>query len=356
PPEVPEGGGKAGGPPAVREMSPVGVAPLTVDLAPDLTSLAQEQNAAFVHQHLLQLREDLFLELGVRVPGIRVRTHAAYLPEGGYALLLDDVPLASGQVMPGSLYVLSPPEELSFLELRLEPVEDPISGGTIGRVAEEARARLEMAQVPMLRPGELIVEHCRGLLRTQAVHLLGVQEVHGLLEGLEAQAPTLVKEALQKVPLPLLTEVLRKLVQEQVSIRNLRAILEALVSPACEGDATALAERCRQGLHRYLSHKFAPTGSLYAYLVDPEVEESLRGKGPRGPAPAPEHVAELLEGLRRIAPGGKGVLLTAPDVRRPLRRMIEGAFPGVAVLTYGELNVDLQIRPMGRLAPVSMPP
>ncbi|EAU62048.1 type III secretion inner membrane protein SctV [Stigmatella aurantiaca DW4/3-1] len=337
-------------------MSPVGVAPLTVDLAPDLTSLAQEQNAAFVHQHLLQLREDLFLELGVRVPGIRVRTHAAYLPEGGYALLLDDVPLASGQVMPGSLYVLSPPEELSFLELRLEPVEDPISGGTIGRVAEEARARLEMAQVPMLRPGELIVEHCRGLLRTQAVHLLGVQEVHGLLEGLEAQAPTLVKEALQKVPLPLLTEVLRKLVQEQVSIRNLRAILEALVSPACEGDATALAERCRQGLHRYLSHKFAPTGSLYAYLVDPEVEESLRGKGPRGPAPAPEHVAELLEGLRRIAPGGKGVLLTAPDVRRPLRRMIEGAFPGVAVLTYGELNVDLQIRPMGRLAPVSMPP
>lgn len=355
PGEAPGGDGKAGSPPVASALTPVGVAPLTVDLAPDLTPLAQEQGAAFVHQHLQQLREDIFLELGVRVPGIRVRTHAAYLPEGGYAILLDDVPTASGQVVPGSIYVLSPPDELSFLELRLEPVKDPVSGGTLSRTEESARARLELAQVPMRRPGELIVDHCRAVLRTQAVHLLGVQEVHGLLEGLEAQVPTLVKEALQKVPLPLLTEVLRKLVQEQVSIRNLRAILEALVSPACEGDAAALAERCRQALHRYLSHKFAPSGSLYAYLVDPEVEESLRGRGPRGAAPDPEHIAQLLEGVRRIATGGRGVLLTAPDVRRPLRRMIEGAFPDVAVLTYAELNVDLQIRPLGRLAPVGAP-
>jgi type III secretion protein V len=257
-------------------------------------------------------------------------------------------------VVPGTLYVLSPPDELSFLDLPLEPAVEPATGRPISRVAESGRERLEMAQVPTLRPGALIVEHFRSILRARAASLLGVQEVQGLLEGLEAQAPMLTKEALQKVPLPLLTDVLRKLVQEQVSIRNMRVILEALVSPTTEGDATALAERCRQALHRYLSHKFAPSGPLYAYLVDPEVEEALRGAGPRGPAPAPERVAEILEGVRRIATEGRAVLLTAPDVRRTLRRLIEGAFPQVAVLTYTELDAELQIRPLGRLAPVAV--
>lgn len=334
--------------------APVGVSPLTLDLAADLTPMAAEQGGAFVHQVLNQLRDEIFYELGVRIPGIRVRSHAAYLPPGGYAILLDEVPAGAGEVLPGALYVLSPPDELSFLDVPLEPAVEPGTGRPISRVTEAGRSRLEMAQVPVLRPGELIVNHFRNILRTRAASMLGVQEVQGLLEGLEAQAPMLVKEALQKVPLPLLTDVLRKLVQEQVSIRNMRVILEALVAPTTEGDATALAERCRQALHRYLSHKFAPSGPLYAYLVDPEVEETLRGTGSRGPAPAPERVAEILEGVRRIATGGKAVLLTAPDVRRTLRRLIEGAFPEVAVLTYGELDVELQIRPLGRLAPVAV--
>ncbi len=346
---APEG---AGAPPA-SATAPVGVSPLTLDLAPELTPMAQEQGGAFVHQQLNQLRDEIFYELGVRIPGIRVRTHVGYLSSGGYALLVDEVPAGTGQVVPGALYALSPPEDLSFLDLQLEPAVEPATGKPISRLAESGRERLELAQLPMRRPAELIVDHFRAVLLSRAASLLGVQEVQGLLEGLEAQAPMLVKEALQKVPLPLLTEVLRKLVQEQVSIRNMRAILEALVSPTTEGDATALAERCRQALHRYLSHKFAPSGPLYAYLVDPEVEEVLRGTGPRGPAPDPERVMAILEGVRRLASEGRAVLLTAPDVRRALRRLIEGTFPDVAVLTYGELDVDLQIRPLGRLAPVA---
>ncbi|HLM42856.1 MAG TPA: FHIPEP family type III secretion protein, partial [Myxococcaceae bacterium] len=89
------------------------------------------------------------------------------------------------------------------------------------------------------------------------------------------------------------------------------------------------------------------------YLVDPDIEETLRAAGPRGAAPAPERVAAILEGVKRVATGGQTVLLTAPDVRRTLRKLCEGAFPDVAVLTYGELDMNLQIRPLGRLSPVA---
>ncbi len=330
----------------------VGVSPITLDLAADLTAIVQENGSAFVHQALNRLRDELFVELGVRIPGIRVRTQATYLSEGRYRILIDEVPAATGEVRTGQLYALSPPEELGFLDVDAQPALEPATGRAISRIPEACRSRLELAQVEVRRPGELITEHLHAVLRSRAAVLLGVQEVQGLLEGLEQQAPALVKEALQKVPLPLLTEVLRKLVQEQVSIRNMRILLEALVAPATEGDASALAERCRQALHRYLSHKYAPSGPLYAYLVDPGVEEALRSGGPRGPLPEPERVAAILEGVRRIAHGGKAVLLTAPDVRRTLRRLCEGAFPEVAVLTYAELEADLQIRPLGRLAPV----
>ncbi len=351
---VPDEGGRGSAPgaPPERASMPVGVSPLTLDLAPDLTGLAQEDGGAFVHKVLNAVRDELFFELGVRVPGIRVRTHAEYLSPGEYRILLDEVPTGGGQVAADALYALAPPGELAFLEVRAEPAVEPATGRTISRVPESGRGRLEAAQVPLRRPGELVADHLRGVLRTRAADLLGLQEVQGLLEGLEAQFPVLVKEALQKVPLPLLTDVLRRLLQEGVSIRDLRAILEALVSPTTEGDAAALAERCRQALRRYLSHKFAPTGPLYAYLVDPAVEEVLRAAGPRGLAPDPERVAEILEGVRQVAQGGQAVLLTAPDVRRSLRRLCEGAFPDVAVLTYGELDGVLQIRPIGRLSPV----
>jgi type III secretion protein V len=159
----------------------------------------------------------------------------------------------------------------------------------------------------------------------------------------------------------LLTDVLRKLLQEQVSVRNLRGLLEALVAPATEGDAAQLAERCRLALARQISHQYANGGPLFAWLVDPAVEETLRAGGQ---GLDPKDAGAILEGVKRVArppqqahaQGGRApatVLLASADVRRVLRRLVEGAFPDVAVLTFNELDPELQVRPVGRLVAVS---
>jgi type III secretion protein V len=344
--------GGAASPPGKQQNAPVGVAPLTLDLAPDLTVLTEEEGGRFGKKDLSELRDAVFADIGIRVPGVRVRVQASYLPEGTYQLLLDEVPCGRGQVTPGQLYVFSPPKELAFLNINAEAIADPITGKTISKVPADAAPKLTAAGVLVRNARNMLLEHVRVLLRKKAALLLGVQEVQGLLDAFEPNNPTLVKEALNKVPLPLLTEVLRKLVQEEVSIRNLRAILEALVAPTTEGDANALAERCRQALHRYLSHKYAPSGPLYAYLVDPSIETSLREALTKGSGMDPNRVAEILEGVKKVAAAGKGVLLVAPDVRRSLRRLCEGAYPDLPILTYAELDTELQIRPIGRLNPV----
>ncbi|GMU62474.1 MAG: EscV/YscV/HrcV family type III secretion system export apparatus protein [Myxococcaceae bacterium] len=335
--------------PKLHEL-PQAVTPLTLDLSADLTPLVEEAEQAFVHVDLEKVRERLFLELGVRVPGFRVRTGAP-LPPKAWALSIDEVPAGRGVLPEGALFALATPAELANHGIQgAEAVELP-GGKAISRVSEAQRPQLEALGVPLRHPRELVAEQVATHLKKRAPSFLGVQEVQAALGTLEQQSPALVKEALQKVPLPLMTDVAKRLLQEQVSIRNLRAILDALVAPTTEGDAAQLAERCRSALARQISFQYASNGPLYAYLVDPAVEETLRQAGPAA-AIDPMEAGAILEGVKRLAKQGKAVLLSSPDVRRMLRRLVEGAFPEVAVLTFTELDPELQVRPVGRLAAV----
>jgi type III secretion protein V len=326
-----------------------GVSPLILDLSAELGGLTTEDGGTFVHDELTAVRERIFHELGVRLPGVRVRTGAP-IAANSYVVLVDEVPCGRGEVNPQKAFALAPPVDIGFLGFDVEPTTEPATGRAISAVDPAVRTQLELAQVQVRTARQLICEHLTQLLRKRASAFLGVQEVQALLEGVEAQSPALAKEALGKVPLPLLTDVLKKLLQEQVSIRNMRAILDALVAPSTEGDANALAEKCRQALHRQISHQYAPGGPLYAFLVDPAIEETLRSAGPQT-AIEPQEARAIIEGVKRIAAHGRAILLASPDVRRILRRLVEGSFPEVAVLTFSELDTDLQIRPVGRLVP-----
>jgi type III secretion protein V len=330
------------------DARPVGVAPIGIDLSAGLEALVTDPAHA-LDATLNRAREALFQELGVPVPGVRVRAGATSLPPGTYALSLDDVPSAYGELVPSSHYALTAPEDLAFLKISGTAAVHPVTGKPITCITPEQSAAVSMAHVQVRTAAELLCDHLSWFLRRRAAMFLGIQEVQTLVDALEPQAPALVKAALAKVPVPLLAEVLRRLLEEEVSIRNLKRILEVLSAPDVEGDAAALTERCRQGLRRYLSHKHAPRGPLYAYLVDPSVEENLRQGGSKL-AMQPELVSSLMESLKRIASTGSAVLIASPDVRRTLRKLCEGAFPDIAVLTYSELDSDLQIRPVGRVA------
>jgi type III secretion protein V len=279
---------------------------------------------------------------------VRIRAPAPGLAGGEYAVLVEEVAAGRGELMPGALYARGRADELGFLGVAAEPAQHPATGHALARVPPPARSALELAEVSVATAEDLVVEHLAEVVRGHACRLLGLQETQALLEGLEREAPALVRALLDKVPLPLLADVLRRLLQERVSIRNLRGVLEALLEPTADGDGATLAERCRQALARWLAQRHAPGGALYAYLVDPRLEESLRASG--GQALDPEAVGTLLAAVGRLAEGGRLVLLTAPDVRRILRALCGGAFPEVAVLAYGELEPSLRVWPLGRLS------
>ena len=326
----------------------VAVSPLALELAPGW--IDAPGGARPFQEALRRMRAALESELGFRMPGVHVRAGAA-LPDGTYRILVDEVPAASGRLPTTGLLVRSAAAELGFLSIEAEPVEDPFTGRPLARVPEPARERLELAGLEPRPPAEVVVEHLASVARRHAPSLLGLQDVQLLLDGLEARCPALVRPVLEKVPLPVLTDVLRRLLHEGVSVRNLRGVLETLASPAVEGDPAVLAERCRQALARWISHRHAPSGALFAWLVDPALEETLRTRTVDGaPALEPERVQALLEAVAALVEDGRAVLLASGDVRRPLRALCEGAFPEVAVLAYAELDPALRVQPLGRLS------
>ncbi|MGC4116486.1 MAG: type III secretion system export apparatus subunit SctV [Myxococcales bacterium] len=338
---------------AAPSPAPAGVAPICLDLDSSLETLARNDENKLITRDLPALREALYVETGVRFPGVRTRGGAT-LGEGCYQVLVDEVPCARGQVDASRAYVVASSDEIAILGVDVQPFEDPATGSLFSSVPAADADRVREAGFFVRSAGEQMLRHVALVLRRQAASFLGVQEVQGLLDTFEKSHPALVREASGKIAIPALAEVLRRLADEGVSIRNLRAILEAVSEPTAETDSLALSERCRRALRRHLSHRYANDGTLYAHLADPMVEETLRealkSAEPGGFALAPEDAVSILDGVREALAGARdGVILASPDVRRCLRKLLESAFPEVTVLTYTELVPDLQVRPVGKI-------
>jgi type III secretion protein V len=194
-----------------------------------------------------------------------------------------------------------------------------------------------------------------------ASEFIGIQEVRAILEFIEKSFPDLIKEVTRLIPLQKLTEIFRRLVQEQISIKDLRTILEALSEWAqTEKDTVLLTEYVRSSLKRYVSYKYSKGQSvLSVYLLDPEIEDMVRGAIKQTSAGSylaldPDSVQLILQSIRNtIGPTPPGaqdpLILTAIDVRRFVRKLIEGEFPDIAVISYQEVVPEIRIQPLGRI-------
>jgi type III secretion protein V len=332
------------------QAAPAPAAAVTVALGDDLLAAARADEVRFLRGGLGGLRERLWADLGVPIPPIAARGGAA---AGTWVLLVDDVPVASGRAPLDEVLALAPPDELALAGLDGEAEPDPATGVPATRIAAGDAPRAA-ALGPVRDPLARVLAGCAAALGRAAHHLVGVQEAQALLDGLEATAPALVREAARQLPPALLADVLRRLVEEGVSIRPLRTVLEALLEAGgAPRGAAALAEAARRALRRHIGHRFAANGALSALLLDPALEAAVRASL-AGDALAldPDVAARLLDALDREvrARPAPPVLLAGADVRRALRQLVAPRFPAVAVLAYDDLPPELPVRPLGRLA------
>ncbi len=207
-----------------------------------------------------------------------------------------------------------------------------------------------------------LVNEVRESLRRHVNLLMGTQEANLLLTRAAIDLPDVVKETLRALPLARVAEILRRLVEEEVAIRNLRDILETLADTAQrEKDVYALTELTRIGLKRQISHRYAPDGHLRAVLLAPALEEMLRNairhnSGAQQLALDPLEMSRLMTRFRNVVQVFKpAAIVTAVDIRRHVRKLIEQDCFDVPVLSYHELLPSLQLEALHRVSTEDAP-
>jgi type III secretion protein V len=313
-----DGTGRRAGATDVALPSPV-LTPIAVEVSAALGAALgppdPRGSGVFMSEIVPDVRERLFAELGLALPAVRLRAGAAGVGGGAFVVRLNEVPLGRGEV-----------------------------ALTDGRAAAA-------------RIGDEIL----ALMRRFGHEFVGVQETQALLDGLERTHPALVREVVPKLVSPvLLADVLRRLVEEGISLRNLRDVLGALAEWAPhERDPVVLAEHVRAALRRTITFQNTRAGGvLTAWMLDGLIEDTIREaihKTPTGSylALEPQLSRDIVAAVGRAlgpADGGDGaVLLTNAEIRRYVRRLVETEHPDLAVLSYQELAPEAEIRPLGRI-------
>jgi type III secretion protein V len=306
--------------PGVQEPSfvPV-VVPWSIEVSEDLAPWLDAEPGGF-RAMALGLRERVFGELGVPLPAPRVR--------------------ARGDL--GKRLVV-----LSTHEVPAKLLSVPADVPDDGVVAWAQERAME-------------------LLRARAADFLGMAEVQRLLDELEQFAPATVRNVVPKpVSLVLLADVLRRLVEERLSVRDLRGILESLSAVATtEKDPLNLAEYARSQMRRAITFRLtAGSGQLDVVLLDALVEDTIRRAVTRTPAGAfltlaPQPARDVLAAIRRAVatvpappPGEHVVILTQPDIRRFVRKLVEAELPDAWVVSFAELLPEVSLKPVARAVP-----
>jgi type III secretion protein V len=350
---------------ARQAMVPI-VVPVSIELGLGLADEAIDPKGGgpLLERELPLLRDALFADLGVALPGVRARP-APDLAARAYVLSMAEVPVGSGEIPEGKHLALASPTMLGTVTsggaaLTGTDALDPSDGTPAAWLDSASAAAAEAAGIVTLDASAVIARHLAAAVRRRAQDLVGLQEVQTMLEQLERAYPALVRHVVPKpVSLSLLADVLRRLVDEGVSIRPLREVLEALALHApTEKDAVTLTELVRGALRRQITHRYARSGTLAVTLLDPSIEEAVREAIQRTNAGSylalsPDVARDILGAVQRevpFEPGTEAVLLTQADVRRFVRRLVESERPELVVLSYQELAPEVVVQPLGRVA------
>jgi type III secretion protein V len=340
-----------------EEFAPV--VPIILDISPQLL---ESLDYGSLNDELAALRRALYFDLGVPFPGINIRPNQN-LAELSYHLLLNEIPVSQGKFEAGMVMVNETQESLQMLRLEPQAGHCFMPGEASLWLPEDKAGLLTKAGLSYMTHPRLLAWHLSLVLSRHASSFIGLQETKFLLDKMEERAPDLVREATRLLPVQRLSDIFQRLVSEQISIRDLRGILEAVIEWAPkEKDPIMLVEYVRSALKRQISYRYASGQNILpALLLDPQLEETIR-KSVRqtsvgaflalSPDVSRRFMEALSASLGKFPKGGRQnrpVLLASIDIRRYLRRLIEGEHYELVVLSFQELTPEISVQPVDKI-------
>lgn len=333
----------------------VQIVPLILDISP---TLLESMDYGELNLQLASLRKALYYDLGVPFPGVNLRENPN-LQSFEYVLNLDEIPVAHGVLVDNHYLVREEPDNIRMLGINVQEGIAFLPSEKAWWIAKDDAAKLDKLNLKYYSHEQVISLHLSLVLTKHASDFIGLQETKFLLDKMEQKAPDLVHEVTRLLPIQKIADILKRLVQEQISIRDLRTIFEGIIVWAPkEKDQVMLCEYVRTTLKRQISYKYCATQNLLpAIILDVSVEELIRKSIRQTSSGAflalDNNSSKLL--LKEIARAynkqkHKNVVIIASiDIRRYVRRLIEAQFYSLAVLDYQELIPEIMVQPIDKI-------
>ncbi|MDD9147048.1 MULTISPECIES: flagellar biosynthesis protein FlhA [unclassified Sporolactobacillus] len=333
--------------------------PVEFEFGYALVPLADSSQGGDLLDRIVMIRRQLALELGIILPVVRIRDNIQLEPDS-YRIKINGSEVANGKLMLDHYLAMSPGVEDDSIK-GIE-TKEPAFGLKALWIDEPTKERAEMAGYTVVDPPSVVSTHLTEVLRRHAYELIGRQEVKQLVDHLKEQYPALV-EAVTPEPLSIgeVQKVLVNLLKEKLSIRKLPVIFETLADYApMTKDPGLLTEYVRQSLSRQITEQFAKQGeSLKVLTLSPDLERKISEsvqKTEHGNflAMDTETTTRLLKNLSEAV--GKWadmdsdpVILCSPAVRMYVHQLTERYFPNIYVLSYNELETNVEVQSIGVL-------
>jgi flagellar biosynthesis protein FlhA len=331
------------------------VDPLELEVAFDLVDLVDASRGGDLLDRVKALRRKVAMETGLVIPLVRTRDNLD-LPASQYVIWLNGVPAAKGTSPAGTVLAIG--DMLDGLPGRA--TREPVFGLPAKWVPVELQRQAEMAGATVVDRSSVITTHLAEVVRQNAADLLGREDVRLLVEMVKRTHPVVVEELTPTLlTLGEIQRVLHGLLEENVSIRDLVRIFEALsVRAKVSTDVDGLVEAARAALGSAISHPYVtPDERLHVMTLDPAFEQRLleavrQSEAGQVLALDAGTVDALVNGCGGLLSDAERlslapVLVCSPQVRAALSRLMRQVLPRLPVISYTEVSRTAQIESLG---------
>ena len=354
---------EAGAQPAAVSEEPVAAAlhldDIRIELGYALLSLVNSGSGPLLTDQIKGLRRQIANEMGFVMPAVRIQDNMQ-LPSNTYVVRIKEIEAGRGELYPNRLLVMDPRGEA--ITLPGDATVEPTFGLPAKWVADSHREEASFRGYTVVDPATVITTHLTEIIKDNMAELLSHAEAQKLLDELGREHQKLVADVIpNQISVGGVQRVLKNLLQERVSIRDLATILEG-ISEACgfTQNTGAITEHVRTRLARQISDVAAGAeGHIPLVTLSPEWEhtflESMAGQGEdkqlaMAPSKLQEFIAKVRETFDRFAMMGEApALLTGPATRPYVRSIVERFRPATLVLSQNEIHPKARLKTLGQI-------
>jgi flagellar biosynthesis protein FlhA len=322
---------------------------IELELGYKLVGLIDKAKGGDLMDRIGQIRRQIMMDLGLPVPAVRVHDNLQ-VSSTEYQVKLRGAVIAKGSIEPDCfLAVNTGLVDPDAPELKGRETTEPSYGLPAIWVKEQERERAETIGYTVASPSSVVATHLTEVIRLFAGEILSRQDLVRMLEQVKEYNKTIVDEISETMSTGEMLAMLKCLLKEQVSIRDLSSILEyASNFVRINKDPEFLCERIREGMGRQICSEFLVDSKLNAVTFHPSVEEEMVnslhvGRLALEPAKTKTILNKLKEAHEKMMElGYPSVVLCNSKLRVPIRRVIERSVPQMAIISYSEVPTSLE--------------